>query len=121
MNLIEDRIRSLISDGDVVVLRDRKSGKALNCSFTEEGLRWTVDKKSNLVYFKNARLETTQVGDKFITRPVGDLTPSKKVVVEKFIPKDHTNSRGRVINSLQAAELTFTDKALRLLYSDSKV
>lgn len=71
-------IKNLIIQADLKVLRDKKTGKALNVSYTEEGLKTTANKMGKYVYFNNVnRLSDIPNGKK-----------SNNVIVEKFIPRE---------------------------------
>ena len=91
-----------------------KSGKGLNVSYTEEGLKLTANKGGKLLYYTDAYLRhrKTESGD-WMPYLDGDLTPSKKVYVEKFVPKDHKNP------DFQIAEFRWIDKAHKMLYSNN--
>lgn len=99
---IEKGIASFIKDRSLMVLRDRRSGAALNVSYSEYGLTWTTNKVGKLLYYKKAFLTSG--------RKVGNLEPSEDVYVEKFIPRDHSSV------SAQVAEYTWVKKATHLLY-----
>lgn len=112
MRTIEPRIRSFIKDNHLYVLRSRKTGKALNVSYTREGLKWTTSNYGKLLFYTNARIER----HKNRLEIVGDLTPSDAVYIEEFIPLDNKNLK------VQISEIQWTDKALRLLYNnESKI
>lgn len=104
MNLkqIERGIATFIKDRNLVVLRDRRSNAALNVSYTEDGLKWTTNKVGRLLYYNKAFLSSG--------RMVGDLSPSKAVYIERFVPRDHPTS------SAQVAEYTWIKKGTHLLY-----
>lgn len=72
----------------MVCLRDRKSGRILGLSYTEEGLKWTANKSGRLLYFNGAVLKPSLQG----VVVVGDTSPSSKVVVEPYVRKRHKNS-----------------------------
>lgn len=90
-----------VTKSNLYVLR-HIDGTALNVSYTEDGLKWTCNRKGKALYFKNA----------FITKGklVGDTTPATDVYVEKFVPVNHS------AYFKQMAESTWVDKALRLAY-----
>lgn len=111
MKKIEQWIRQFVSERDLWVLRDKLTNKALNVSYSPEGLKYTTNKYGDLVYFNNAKLK--KHNSKLI--PVGDLGISSKVYVEKFIPMDHKDFK------LQIAEYLFADKGLRLLYNNESI
>lgn len=51
---IEERIAKFISDRDLLVLREKKTGRALNVSYTEDGLKYTTSLSGRLIYFTDA-------------------------------------------------------------------
>lgn len=104
MNLkpIEKGIASFIKDRNLMVLRDKRSGAALNVSYSEYGLTWTTNKVGRLLYYNKAFLSSG--------KKVGDLKPSPHVYIEKFVPRNHTST------SSQVAEYTWVKKATHLLY-----
>lgn len=51
---LEPRIAGFIKGRTMYVLRDSKTGIALNTSYSEEGLRWTTNVRGRLICFKNA-------------------------------------------------------------------
>lgn len=116
MRKIEPWIRSFVSDRDLVVLRQTKDNKALNVSYSEDGLKWTTDTYGNLIYYDNARLRHKQLNkDSWLPYIEGDTTQmSSKVYVEKFRPIDHSKVY------LQIAEFLWCNKALRMLYSNNE-
>jgi len=118
-NVIEpiDRvIGQFIKDKKMYVLRNAKTGQALNASYSEEGLKYTTSPNGKLMYFKDAKLvrewDTDQNGVPFIVSVgfSGNLDPNPDVIVEQFIPKNHSSAR------TQIAEYTAVSKAYRLLY-----
>lgn len=113
---IEGISRDFIASKNLMVLRDSLTHKALNVSYTVEGLKWTVNfSGKKLIYFRNAWIDVSTDEGIPTTSIVGDLTPSRKVYVEKFIPRDHYDHRGR-LTRIQISEYTAVDKALKLLY-----
>lgn len=98
---VEPWIRTFIQDRDLYVLREKRNDKALNVSYSPDGLKLTANKAGKLRYYKNAFFVT----DGEIR---GDMTPSRSVYIEKFVPKDHTN------RSNQIAEFLWIDKAMKL-------
>lgn len=105
MKKIERGIARFLEDRDLVVLREKKSGTALNVSYTVEGLKWTTNKVGKLLYFNKAYLTSGKW--------VGDLSPSPYVYVEKFVPQDQPSMAGQV------AEYTWIKKGTHLLYGPS--
>lgn len=95
-----------------MVVRDSRTNKALNVSYTVDGLKWTTNFNANkLVMYRNAWIDHVDG----VPTIAGDLTPSRKVYVEKFIPMDHYDERNR-LKKEQISEYTAVDKAQRLLY-----
>ena len=107
---IEPRIANFVADQEFYVLRDSLTNKALNVSYTEDGLKWTTNATGKLIYFRNAKVQVNY--DKnylpVSTQFVGDTRPSNKVKVEKFIPTNHAFAKAQI------AEYTWVDKAYRL-------
>ena len=88
---IEPSVRHHIQDNQFMVMRDR-SGKAIDVSFTEDGLRWVMDRNSRLLYYRNAYLKVRKPGDSEDTPMwyiVGDTRKNPNITIEKFVPKDH--------------------------------
>lgn len=54
MKAIEERISKFIEDRNLVVLREKRSGRALNVSYTEDGLKYTTSLSGKLPYFNDA-------------------------------------------------------------------
>lgn len=103
-----ERVRTLptwlverVTRSRLYVLR-HKDGTALNVSYTEDGLKWTCNKRGKALYYKNAFIAGGRI--------VGDFTPSPDVYVEKFVPVNHS------AYFKQMAESTWVDKAVRLVY-----
>lgn len=107
---IEEWIREFIRDRNLVVLRDRR-GKALNVSYSIDGLKWTANKFGKLLYYKNCYLGHEEVSPGN-WRPVfrGKMEKSPNVVVEKFVPRDHHNLGNQI------AEYFWVQKAMKMLY-----
>lgn len=97
-------------------LRDAYTGKLLNVSYSEEGLKWTQNRFRKLLYFRKARLQVTLVNGKPHLIPVGDLSKSDHVYVEEFIPQDHYNKHGQLDRDKQLAEYQWCNKAVKLYY-----
>ena len=55
---IDKVIGQFITDKNLYVLRNRKTGQAINTSYTEEGLKYTMSPNGKLTYFKDAKLAT---------------------------------------------------------------
>ncbi|MCB0370625.1 hypothetical protein [Mesotoga prima] len=113
MDAIEPRIARFISDQGFYVLRDKATGIALNVSYTPEGLKWTMapNGSGKLIFFRKAHL--IRHYNKTTLQPTkveigGDVRPSNKVYVEKFIPTNQPTNRA------QKAEYTWTDKAYKM-------
>lgn len=122
LNRIEPWIRTFISDREMYVLRRKSDGMALNCSYSPDGLRWTMDKRCRLLYFQNAELSHRSADGKVIPYFKGlsknGLEVSKHYYVEKFVPTDHTYPNSDKLNArLQAMEYVQTHRALKLLYN----
>ena len=101
--------KSVIFEGAMIVY----PGKALNVSYSEEGLKWTSNKFGRLLYFADAFITHEEDGSPKFT---GNVKKDKKKFVEDFIPRDHFFN-GRMNEETQRAEFLWVDKGLRLLYS----
>lgn len=110
MKPIDKSIKDFIVSRNIYVLRELKTGTALNASYTEEGLYWTTNGTGKLLCFRNARIERVYDKNYNVTnvRIVGDTRFSNKVYIEKFVPTDKPSKRG------QMAEYTWTNKAVWL-------
>jgi len=111
---VEPWMVQFIKDRDLVVLRDKR-GKALNISFSEEGLRWTCNKYGRALYYEDAYLKHILIDDMWHPYISGNKEKSSRVVVEKFIPRNHTKL------SYQIAEFMWCNKAIKLLNMGSGV
>lgn len=108
---IDPEIRNFITRRNLYVLRDAKTGYALNTSYTPEGLYWTTNVSGKLLYFRNAYFKTHYENEVPVRVSIaGDTRPSNKVFIEKFSPKNQNNIKG------QMAEYTLTNKATWLLH-----
>lgn len=113
---IDKVIGQFIKDKKMYVLRDRATGRALNTSYSEEGLKFSTSANGKLIYFKDAKLTREWLQDSegvWIPWKVGfegDLSMNPDVYVEQFIPMNHSNIRQ------QRAEYTVVSKAYRLAY-----
>jgi hypothetical protein len=107
---IDSSIQGFISSKNIYVLRDAKTGTALNTSYTPEGLYWTSNASGKLICFRNAKLVRTYNAKYELTsvKIAGDTRFSNKVYIEKFIPTDKPTKRGQI------AEYTWTNKAVWL-------
>lgn len=92
MREIDGKAIKHIAKNNIVVLRSAITGIAYNVSYTEDGLKYTTDKNGVSIYY-------SAPGER-----------SDKVIVEKFIPRNHHNP------ALQAAEFFCIHKAYKLLY-----
>jgi len=112
-----------IVENNLVVLRLKSNDKALNVSFTEEGLIYTLDNKGKYIFFKNAWVVPKNGSLIF----KGDTRLNNRVYVEKFVPKNFEtckqglNEDNELVDictttwPLQKAEYTFMNKALHLI------
>ena len=101
--MIEPSVRTHIQGNQFVVMRDR-NGKAIEVSFSEDGLRWTMDRNSRLLYYRDAYLKVRKPGEgDDIPRwyIVGDTRKNPSITIEKFVPKDHIfiGDNGRLVSS----------------------
>lgn len=113
MNIITQATIEEVSKKNLVCLRDVKTGRLLNVSFSEEGLKWTISPQGKLIYFKKANIKRIHNSEYRIVaiEPKGNLTMSEKVFVEPFVPRNSSNAY------LQAAEYAGIHKAYKLWYN----
>ncbi len=119
MKLVEPWLQSIIKDNEFVVLRDKRTKKALHVSYTEDGLKWALDPRtSKSLYFKDAYLSHGRVGGEGwngLFRKERD----PNTIVEKFIPMNHVRTRKDGIEYVdtvnQSLEFKAVDRALRML------
>jgi len=114
LRTIEPWIKELVRSHKLYVMRD-KFGKAINVSYTKEGLKWTADKNSKLLYYKNARLEHRLIDNIYYPKFAGDLTPDPTMTVELFVPTDQYRG-DQLFLPAQLAEIKMVDRAMRMLY-----
>ena len=125
LNPMEEWIVRFITDSNMYVMRRKRDNAALNCSYSDAGLQWTMDPYSRnprkLLYFKNAELRHYKVNGIWspyffpLSQDGLDLNPD--VVIEKFIPTNHYFPNGEQLNArLQVPEYRISNKALRMLY-----
>tara|TARA_R110000850_G_scaffold11713_2_gene40110 strand:+ start:1377 stop:1697 length:321 start_codon:yes stop_codon:yes gene_type:complete len=105
MAKIDKYIKELIQDNNLVVLRDKRTHKALGVSYTEDGLRSIGNKLGVYVYCKG---RVTDFGVAL------GAPKSEKVYVEKFVPRDFDNKL------LTKCEIHWVNAAKYKLYSQSK-
>lgn len=120
LNIIEPRIKELITSNEFYVLRRKDTGEILNVSYSRYGLRWTTDINRRMLYFRNAQLRHRKdiegnLVPYFHKFSEDGLEKSSKVIVEKFIPKDHFKN-DKLDARLQVIEYRFVSKALKMLY-----
>lgn len=111
---IEPWIKTFIKDRNLWVLRkrDRRGpGRALNVSYTEDGLKYTMDKYGTLIACKNAKL-VLEDGKLNI---VGNTNLPHNVYIEKFVPQEHQNLRDQLV------EFMMSNRALKLLYATDQI
>ena len=102
MNKVDSRIHDWITSHQILVMREKRSGRAVGVSYTEDGLKYVVTKTGQLPYYKKAFIEGGKA--------VGDLTKSESIVIEKFVPRDLRNG------PLWKAEVMCVAKATHMLY-----
>lgn len=93
------------------VLRDSKTHKALNVSYTEDGLKYTQDINRRWIYFTKAKMVVVPSDVGYTMDFKGNTQKSQGTYVEDFVPRLH----GRL--DLDKAELTWMGKAYRLCYN----
>jgi len=83
---IENRIIKIIERNNFKVLRDKRTHRALDVSYTEDGLRnWAIDPVTSKSYYYN---NTYLKHNGYFPTLVGDLTKSEDVYVEDFVPRN---------------------------------
>lgn len=69
---------------DFFILKDKKSGRKLRVSATEDGLKWATDKDGRMLYYENGKIKVTP-DFVYITPTSGkELIKSDKVIVVKM-------------------------------------
>lgn len=88
---IDEWVSNYIADRNMVVLRHRKTGEPLACSFTEEGLKLVCNKGGRLIYFKDAILRHKQLDDGSWSPFIQSKTEAQNpdIIVEHFVPRNH--------------------------------
>ena len=117
--LIDEGVRKQIEDANIWVLRT-KTGVPLNVAYTSEGLLFTANKYGKLICYKDAVPSLEERNGKTFVVPKalskGGLEPSKHVIIEKFIPRDHyIPGTDNLNNKLQGFEFRWINKAQRML------
>jgi len=79
-----------ISDAKLYVLRERGTNKALNVSYSPDGLKFTQDINRKFIYYRKARVNRAQ---KYFIDLEGDLRPSHKYYISEFVPIQHSDSQ----------------------------
>jgi len=78
-NRVEPGLKSVISEANLVALRDKITNKCLGVSFSEEGLRGLANKNGVYLYCKGRV-------NNFNEAKTAQRSPN--VIVEKFVPRD---------------------------------
>jgi len=112
--VISELDQQLIKEANLVCLRNKKTGKVENVSYTEGGLIYTFDKIGLPLYYKHPNTIFTSAGY-FTPQFRGTMELNPNMIVEKFIPKNHIDESGRMNYGAQSAEVFFLAKALRLM------
>lgn len=88
---IDEWVSNYIADRNLVVMRDRRTGEPLACSFTEEGLKLTCNKGGRLIYYKDAILRHRKLEDGTWAPYIQSKSESKNpnVIIEHFVPRNH--------------------------------
>lgn len=115
-DLIEERISNIITDAGFKVLRKKSTNEPLNVSYTEDGLRWTVNRDYRLLYYKEAYLKHRVVDGQVSWYIEGDTTPADNVWVQDFVPMNHFYPNEKLNRRMQGKEINMVDRALRMLY-----
>lgn len=112
--VISELDQQLIKEANLVCLRNKKTGKVENVSYTESGLVYTFDKIGLPLYYKHPATVYTSSGY-FTPQFRGTMELNPNMIVEQFIPKNHIDESGRMNYGAQSAEVFFLAKALRLM------
>ena len=105
---ISPHIREYLKQKKLYVMRDKRTNRPLNVSYTEDGLRYTQNSSGRWIYFQGAWADRTN-SDKITFR--GNLKRNREVYIELYEPRDHKDSKSKMF------EFTFMGKAYRLLYN----
>jgi hypothetical protein len=106
--------KALIEEQKFKCIRDN-TGKLLNVSYTEEGLKWTFDKFGRPLYYSFPETVFTNYGY-LNARFVGTMQINPNITIEDYSPTNHFDSKDRLIIHKQKAEVLYCDKALRLMF-----
>lgn len=95
---IDITISRFIEGKTMFVLRNKLTNQALNTSYSEEGLKFTMTANGRLAYFRDAKIvvDYDKNYEPTNTRFVGDLRMNPDVYVEKFIPTNHAVPRKQI-------------------------
>lgn len=104
----------MIKEANLMCLRNKKTGRVENVSYTEHGLTWTFDKLGLPLYYKYPNTVFSSSGYATATFK-GTFEKNPNMIVEPFIPVNHVDSEGRMNVGAQKSEITFVAKALRLM------
>ena len=110
MKNIDTWMIKFIQDYRLSVLRETKTNKAINVSYSIDGLQWSTTKEGKYVYFDQPKVVNTG----YLTHIEGKST-NPNYYVEAFIPRDHFLKDGQIDKRNQSAEFFVIDKAMRLL------
>jgi len=98
---ISEKVKDIIKNNNLVVMREKSTGKALGLAYTEEGLRATANKNGVYLYCKG------RVNNYFDAL---SAKKSDKIIVEKFVPKQFDNP------TLSKIEMHWVEAAIKKLY-----
>jgi hypothetical protein len=105
-------VSQYVTDCDIQVLRDTWDNRAINVSYTKEGLLNTTSSSTGtLICYRDAKL---QLNDGKLEK-TGDLRPNPNVYITKFKPKTFNQKR------LNNMEIAMINKALRMLYTNYSI
>ena len=93
------------------ILREKRTGKPLNVSYTPEGLKYTSNKMGRLLLYDNGKL--VRLGDRIVIQSNNEkpLKLSDKVYIERYVPPQL-----EVGNVLYKMEFVWAEKAYKMLY-----
>ena len=101
---IYPKIREIVENNNMKVLREIGTNRPLNVSYSEEGLKLTINKAGRLLCYRNAILRNRDG----VVAPEGDMRPSNRVYIEDFKPRDFNDSY------MSKLEARWIDKAFRM-------
>ncbi len=106
--------KDFISQYPLLVLRDKKTAKAITIAWSIEGFIWTTDIYGRYLFVE----DQSSLAGKDIKALMNLPYAQNKLndyIVEPFIPRDHINTKGLYKKPEMLAEYHFCNKALAWL------